>query len=93
MRNAPPTRGSVSARVACVPDGFSHVPKLSASSHASKSTSAGAAISRADGERVFVDHDDFSGSLSLDPDLALAYVRCLFRHWFLMPGNRVPRAA
>ncbi len=29
----------------------------------------------------------------LDPDLALAYVRCLFRHWFLMPGSSVPRAA
>jgi hypothetical protein len=29
----------------------------------------------------------------VDPDLSLAYVRCLFQHWFLMPADRVPRAA
>jgi hypothetical protein len=42
----PPTCGSVSARVSRTPDGLSHDPRLSASSHASKRSSAGAAISR-----------------------------------------------
>ena len=25
----------------------------------------------------------------IDPDLAVAYVRCLFRHWFLMPVDQL----